>query len=180
MKARLYIRVSTDEQVEGYSLEVQEERCRSFALSQGWAVEGLTPDEGYSGYYTNRPGLNTLLRDAKEKLYDVIVVYKLDRFSRKLKDLLNITEQLEEYGVGLKSVTEPFDTLTSHGKLQFQILGSFAGFGKHMPLIPVEQFDYIQVLLDNRADKLREKGWVGWPGQKMCRLRAPAFRRHIL
>ncbi len=131
MRARIYIRVSTEEQVEGYSLEVQEERCRAFIISQGWTVEGLTADEGYSGYYATRPGITELISDAGNQKFDIICVYKLDRFSRKLKDLVNITDQLEELGIALKSVTEPFDTLTSHGKLQFQILGSFAEFERN-------------------------------------------------
>lgn len=131
MKARIYIRVSTDEQVEGYSLEVQEERCRAYITSQGWEVEGVTSDSGYSGYYTDRPGLSQLISDAKEKKFDVVVVYKLDRFSRKLQDLLNIASQMEAYSIALKSVTEPFDTITSHGRLQFQILGSFAEFERN-------------------------------------------------
>lgn len=131
MRARIYTRVSTDEQIEGYSLEVQKERCISFVNSQGWELEEIVSDEGYSGYYIDRPGLQKILEDAKEHKFDIVIVYKLDRFSRKLQDLLNILELLSSYDISLKSVTEPFDTLTSHGKLQFQILGSFAEFERN-------------------------------------------------
>ena len=131
MRARIYTRVSTDEQVEGYSIEVQDERCRAYILSQGWTVEGVTSDEGYSGFYDDRPGLVHILKLAADRQFDVIVVYKIDRFSRKLQDLLNIADLLEKTSVALKSVTEPFDTITSHGKLQFQILGSFAEFERN-------------------------------------------------
>jgi len=131
MRASIYTRVSTDEQVDGFSLEIQEERCKAYILSQGWSAEGVTSDRGLSGYYRDRPGIEELIEDAKKRQFNVIVVFKLDRFSRKLQDLLNIVDELQKHGVALKSVSEPFDTLTSHGKLQFQILGSFAEFERN-------------------------------------------------
>ncbi len=132
MKTAIYIRVSTEDQAkEGYSLEVQREYLESFAKREGLEVFKIYQDDGISGYSTERPALKELLKDAKEKKFDLVLVYKIDRFSRNLKDLLNLVDELSTYGVGFKSATEPFDTTTSAGKLMFQQLGSFAEFERN-------------------------------------------------
>ena len=123
MKVSIYIRVSTEDQArEGYSLEVQKEYLEAFAMREGYEIFKVYCDEGISGYETRRPALQELLLDAKAKKFDLVLAHKIDRFSRKLKDLLDLVEKLEGYGVGFKSATEPFDTTTSAGKLMFQQL----------------------------------------------------------
>ena len=125
----VYTRVSTDDQVrEGYSLEVQREYLTNYANQQGFEVYKVYSDEGISAGSTDRPALQSLLADAKQKKFDLVIVYKIDRFSRRLKDLLELVDRLESSGVGFKSATEPFDTTTSAGRLMFQQLGSFAEF----------------------------------------------------
>ena len=132
MKVAIYIRVSTEDQVkEGYSLEVQREYLESFAKREGYEVFNVYCDEGISAYSTRREALQRLLKDAKDKKFELVLVYKIDRFSRKLKDLLNLVDELSSYGVGFKSATEPFDSTTSAGKLMFQQLGSFAEFERN-------------------------------------------------
>jgi len=132
MKATFYLRVSTEDQVkEGYSLEVQREYLESFAKREGLEVFEIYQDDGISGYTTERPALKELLKDAKQKKFDLVLVYKIDRFSRNLKDMLNLVDELFSYGVGFKSATEPFDSTTSAGKLMFQQLGSFAEFERN-------------------------------------------------
>jgi site-specific DNA recombinase len=132
MKFAIYIRVSTEDQAkEGYSLEVQREHLESFAKREGLEIFKLYQDDGISGYSTERPALKELLGDAKDKKFDLVLVYKIDRFSRNLKDLLNLVDELSSCGVGFKSATEPFDTTTSSGKLMFQHLGSFAEFERN-------------------------------------------------
>ncbi|TRZ48790.1 recombinase family protein [bacterium] len=132
MKLALYIRVSTEDQAkEGYSLEVQREYLESFAKREGLEIFKVYQDDGISGYSTERPALKELLKAAKEKKFDLVLVYKIDRFSRNLKDLLNLGDELSTYGVGFKSATEPFDTTNSAGKLMFQQLGSFAEFERN-------------------------------------------------
>jgi site-specific DNA recombinase len=129
MKISIYIRVSTEDQVkEGYSLEVQREYLEAFAKREGLEIFKVYQDDGISGYTIERPALKQLLKDAKEKKFDLVIVYKIDRFSRNLKDLLNLMDELLSFGIGFKSTTEPFDTTTSAGKLMFQQLGSFAEF----------------------------------------------------
>ncbi|MBL7131063.1 MAG: recombinase family protein [Candidatus Omnitrophica bacterium] len=132
MKIAIYTRVSTEDQAkEGYSLEVQREYLESFAKREGLGIFKVYQEDGVSGYTTERPALKELLKDAKEKKFDLVLVYKIDRFSRNLKDLLNLVDELSSSGVGFKSATEPFDTTTSAGKLMFQQLGSFAEFERN-------------------------------------------------
>jgi site-specific DNA recombinase len=132
MRIALYLRVSTEDQAkEGYSLEVQREYLESFANREGYEIYKIYCDDGISAYSTRREALQELLKDAKDKKFNLVLVYKIDRFSRRLKDLLNLVEELESYGVGFKSATEPFDTTTSAGKLMFQQLGSFAEFERN-------------------------------------------------
>ena len=131
MKVAIYTRVSTEDQAkEGYSIEVQREYLLDHANRLGWQVYKIYTDD-QSGYVLDRPGLKEMLQDARAKKFELIITYKLDRFSRKLKDLLNIVDELEGYGVAYKSATEPFDTTTSAGKLMFQQLGSFAEFERN-------------------------------------------------
>lgn len=131
-KLCIYIRVSTEDQVrEGYSLDVQREYLVNHAKQQNYDIYDVYADEGISAGTTDRPALQKLLKDAKQRKFDLVLVYKIDRFSRRLSDLLSLVEQLESYGVGFKSATEPFDTTTSAGKLLFQQLGSFAEFERN-------------------------------------------------
>jgi len=132
MKIAIYIRVSTEDQAnEGYSLEVQRKYFKSFAKQEGFEIFKVYQDDGISEYTLVRPALKELLKDAKEEKFDLVLVYKIDRFSRNLKDLLNLVDELSSYGVGFKSATEPFDTTTSTGKMMFQQLGSFAEFERN-------------------------------------------------
>ena len=131
-KIAIYTRVSTEDQAkEGYSLEVQREYLESFAKRESYEVFKVYCDDGVSAYSTRREALQQLLADAKAKRFDLVLVYKIDRFSRNLKDLLNLVDELSNCGVAFKSATEPFDTSTSAGKLMFQQLGSFAEFERN-------------------------------------------------
>jgi site-specific DNA recombinase len=137
MKVAIYTRVSTDEQAsEGYSLQVQEEFLTDHVKKYGWEIyhpngKGGIYTDDMSGYKLERPGLQRMLADAKNKKFDLILVYKIDRLSRRLRDLENIRTELESYNVHLKSASEPFDTTDSSGSLMFQQLGAFAEFERN-------------------------------------------------
>lgn len=138
MKVALYTRVSTEDQArEGFSLEVQKNFLLQYAKSLGWEIfcsilgKEVYEDDGYSGYITDRPALQKLFFDARNKKFDLLMVYKQDRLSRKLKNLLEILEELEFLGIGFKSATEPFDTTSSAGKFSLQMLGSCAEFERN-------------------------------------------------
>ncbi|MDD5435209.1 MAG: recombinase family protein [Nitrospira sp.] len=132
MRVAIYTRVSTEDQArEGYSLEVQEEYLREYAKREKWHIYRMYKDDGISGYTKDRPELKRLLADAKDRKFELILVYKIDRFSRNLMDLLNLVDELSTYEVGFKSATEFFDTTNSAGKMMFQQLGSFAEFERN-------------------------------------------------
>lgn len=124
-KAAIYIRVSTQDQVENYSIEVQRERIRAFCKAKNWDVYDEYIDGGYSGSNLERPSIKKLLYDLKN--IDVVVVYKLDRLSRSQRDTL---ELIEEYflknNVDFVSITETLDTSTPFGKAMIGILSVFA------------------------------------------------------
>jgi site-specific DNA recombinase len=127
MKAALYPRVSTEEQSkEGYSLAAQLEKMRAFCFSQGWTIYKEYVEEGRSAKDMERPKLQSLLSDVQQ--FDVVLVYKLDRLSRNVGDINQLLNTFEKNKVSFKSVTEPYDTTTSQGKLLINIFGSLAQF----------------------------------------------------
>lgn len=128
-----YVRVSTEEQAQsGYSIPAQIEKLEAMCRSQDWKMLPTYVDDGYSGKNMDRPAIQRLLADARRNKFDVILVYKLDRFSRRLSDLVSLGEELEKIGIGLRSLTEPFDTTYPAGKLLFNMLGSFAQFEREL------------------------------------------------
>ena len=138
MKVALYTRVSTEDQArEGFSLEVQRNYLLQYAKNFGWDIfcsmsgRDVYMDDGYSGGNMDRPAMQRLLFDARSKRIDMVLVYKQDRLSRKLKDLLALLEEFESLGIGYKSATEPFDTTSSAGKMAIQMLGSCAEFERN-------------------------------------------------
>lgn len=127
MKAVIYRRVSTEEQAkEGYSIGAQETMCKAFLKSQSWDLVDIYTDEGVSAKDTNRDSLKRMLSDAKLNKFDVIVVYRLDRLTRSVKDLYDLLETIETHGVKFKSVTEPYDTTTAAGKLFITLVAALA------------------------------------------------------
>lgn len=128
MRAVIYTRVSTDEQAsEGFSLKAQEARSKSFIESQGWTLTADPYiDDGYSAKDLNRPAIQQLLQDLKEKKFDVLVVYRLDRLVRSVLDLNHLLQLFEEHNVKFKSVTEVFDTTTATGRLFINLVASVA------------------------------------------------------
>lgn len=128
MTIALYCRVSTDEQaMHGFSLEAQKDRLIAYCQSQGWQDYEIYMDDGYSGTTLDRPALNRLIRHIERGLIDCVVVYRLDRLSRRQRHCLYLLEEvMEAHGVAFKSATEPFDTSTPLGKAMLGILAVFA------------------------------------------------------
>ena len=87
-------------------------------------------EETASGGRWNRPELHRMLDQLREG--DVVVVWKLDRLSRSLKDALHIMERIDHAGSGFRSITESIDTTTAAGRMMMQIVGSFAEFERAM------------------------------------------------
>lgn len=124
-----YLRASTDEENQPYTLGVQEEKVRAYVASQdGMELVGLYCERASAKDIEGRPEFLRLLEDAAAAKFDTVVVYKVDRWSRRLADLLATVEFLDRHNVAFASVTEPIDTTTHLGKMVLQILGSFAEF----------------------------------------------------
>ncbi len=128
LRAAIYCRVSTEDQArEGVSLAAQEERGRAFCQAQGWVVADVYVDDGYSGKNTDRPALKRLIRDGETGAFDLVVVYKLDRLSRRQRDVMHLLEDVfARLGIGFRSVTEAFETATPFGKAALGMLAVFA------------------------------------------------------
>jgi site-specific DNA recombinase len=118
MTVGIYIRVSTQEQAqEGYSIHAQKERLTAYCMAQGWTEFKYYVDEGVSAKDTNRPQLNLLLEHVKGGQINLILVYRLDRFTRSVRDLYNLLETLDKYKCSFKSATEIYDTSTAMGRM---------------------------------------------------------------
>jgi site-specific DNA recombinase len=153
-RAALYLRVSTEDQAaEGYSIASQKERLEAFCKSQGWEIYDYFIDDGYSGKNLDRPAVRRLIEEARQKKFNVVLVYRLDRFSRRAVDLLRVVEEVfEPAQVCLKSVTEPFDTGTIAGRLMLSMLVAFAQF---------ERESIAERVKVNMLHKARSGEWCG-------------------
>ena len=129
-RAALYVRVSTDHQ----SVENQIRELRQVAERRGWQVAEVYRDAGVSGAKgrDQRPGLDTLLKDASRRKFDVVMAWAIDRLGRSLVDLLGTIQHLEAVGVDLYLDPQSIDTTTPAGKLLFQMTGAFAEFERSM------------------------------------------------
>lgn len=135
MRAVVYNRVSSQDQVEGHSLDAQERLFRELCKNRGWEPGRVYREEGRSAHVDSikkRPVFRQLLEDAGKGQFDVVVVHTLDRWSRNLKVLLESVSILNEHGVGLVSITEKLDWSTAEGRLVARTLGSFGEFFSDM------------------------------------------------
>ena len=128
MRTGIYIRVSTQEQaLEGYSIEAQTERLKSYCKAKDWTVSNLYIDPGFSGSNMSRPALEKLIQDVNRNFIDCVLVYKLDRLSRSQKDTLYLIEDIFlKNNVEFVSMNENFDTSTPFGRAMIGILSVFA------------------------------------------------------
>jgi len=130
--AAIYARTSSPNQRFNYSIKEQVERCWKHCNERGWIARYVFVDEGESGGTTDRPKFQLMLEKAKAGRFNAIVFWKLDRFCRSLVDLVNIERMLREWGIGLCSVTEYLDTMTSVGRFNFRNLASVAELEREM------------------------------------------------
>src|SRR5436189_1380464 len=138
LRCAIYTRKSSEEGLEQdfNSLHAQREACESYIKSQrheGWVALPTHYDDGaYSGGTMDRPALQRLLEDIREKRVDVVVVYKVDRLTRSLADFAKIVEVFDAHHVSFVSVTQAFNTTSSMGRLTLNVLLSFAQFEREV------------------------------------------------
>lgn len=126
MRAALYARVSTVGKGQEPELQLRELRAR--AETSGWQIVGEYVDRGVSGTKESRPELDRMMRDANRGAFQVVAVWKLDRFGRSLRHLVNALAELEARGIAFVSLHDNLDLSTPAGRLMYQIIGAMAEF----------------------------------------------------
>jgi len=128
VRVGVYARRSTDDEHQPYSIDAQDARLAAYIGSQpGWRQAARFAGDA-SGSTTHRPGLQRALAAARAGVIDVLLVYRVDRLTRSLRDLVTLLDDLDRAGVVFRSATEPFDTATAMGRMLVQMLGMFAQF----------------------------------------------------
>lgn len=126
-KAALYERVSTLEQaLEGYSLGAQDDKLTKHAEYMGYEIFDKYVDDGYSGSSLNRPAIQRLIDDIENARVNIVLIYKLDRLSRRVKDVLELVELFENYNVTLYSLTENIDLSSPFGRAALKMAATFS------------------------------------------------------
>lgn len=150
----LYPRVSTEMQVDGYSLEGQKNMLTRFADREEMIIVDTYEDAGKSGKsIEGRPAFQKMLRDIEDGLdIDYILVYKLSRFGRNAADILNSLELVQSYGVNLICIEEGIDSSQTSGKLLISVLSAVA---------EIERENIIEQTMNGRREKARQGGWNG-------------------
>ncbi len=127
MKAAVYVRVSTLEQAtDGYSIGVQKEKLTAYAELQSYEVAGIYSDEGFSGKDLHRPAMERLIADVKSGKINIVLIYKLDRLSRHVKDVLELVELFDKYSVTLYSLNEQLDVSSPFGRAALKMSATFS------------------------------------------------------
>jgi DNA invertase Pin-like site-specific DNA recombinase len=129
MRVGLYARVST---MHNQNPEMQLSELREYGTHRGWQIVGEYVDEGISGSRERRPQLDRLMADAHRRKFDLIAVWKIDRFGRSLKHLVNALADLDSLGVAFVSLRDNLDLSTPSGRLMFQIIGAMAEFERSL------------------------------------------------
>ena len=122
-KAAIYARVSTLDQAP----ENQLQELRQYVQARSWTAQEYV-DRGISGAKDKRRALDALVRDAKRRKFDVLVVWRLDRLGRNLRHLVTLLEELQVLGVSFVSLGEGIDCTTPAGRLQLHVLAALAEF----------------------------------------------------
>jgi site-specific DNA recombinase len=154
IKAAAYIRVSTDEQAEsGYSLQLQRERIIAQIAAKGWKLFKVYEDGGQSGGKLERPALQEMLSDIDAGNIQAVVIYKLDRLSRKQRDTMYLIEDVFlKQNIELVSISESLDTSSPTGRAMIGMLSVFA---------QLERDTITERLSGGRKQKAKSGGYSG-------------------
>jgi putative DNA-invertase from lambdoid prophage Rac len=129
-RVAIYGRISSANHGQDVTLQTRE--LRQFAEARGWTVAREYTDLGVSGSKDSRPALNRLMIDAKRRQFDIVLCWKLDRFGRSLRHLVNALAELEAVGVAFVSLTDSLDLSTPAGRLMFQVIAAMGEFEREL------------------------------------------------
>ena len=168
MRAIGYIRVSTDKQADrGVSLDAQSEKVRAMAVVQGAELVDVIVDAGESAKSLSRPGMARLLFLVDTGAVDTVIIAKLDRLTRSVKDLAELLERLTRRGVSLVSVAESLDTGSASGRLVLNIM------------VSVSQWER-EAIGERTRDAMRhKKSKLEFVGNAPYGFRQAADKRHV-
>lgn len=107
---------------------MQNRELQEYAKQRGWQVVKVYEDRGFTGTNSNRPALKSLLADARVRKLDLVLVWKLDRWGRSLREIVTMLQELTDYGVEFCSLKDSLDLSTSQGKLMSHIIGAFSQY----------------------------------------------------
>jgi DNA invertase Pin-like site-specific DNA recombinase len=130
VRAAIYARVSTVNAGQDPTMQTRE--LEEYCQRRGWEVHDTYVDNGYSGKKDSRPNLNRMMQDAHERRFDVIVVWRFDRFARSVSHLLRALEIFNSLGIQFVSLSEQVDTSTPTGKMVFTVLGAVAELERNL------------------------------------------------
>src|SRR5262245_9642061 len=156
MRVALYARVSSEGQADRGTIEGQADFLHRYAELHSLDVAGEYFDEAITGPtpLRERPAGRRLVEDARAKKFQKVLFYRVDRFARSLRELLEAQAALDAVDVGLQSATEPFDTSTPMGRFMFQLLVGIAELEKSVIL---------ERTTNGRARVARDGKWTGGP-----------------
>ena len=123
-RTAVYARISTSNN--GQSPEMQLRELREYCERRGWTLAGEYVDTGISGAKDRRPELDRLMADAHKRRFDVVSVWKFDRFARSVSHLLRALDTFRVLGIEFVSLSESLDTATPAGRMVFTVLGAVA------------------------------------------------------
>jgi DNA invertase Pin-like site-specific DNA recombinase len=129
-RAALYMRIST--KGHGQSLDTQAVALREYDERRGFQIVDEYRDEGISGSKDSRPALDRLMKDAKARKFDVVIVARFDRFARSVSHLLRALEEFNHLGIDFVSLSESIDTSTPMGKMIFTVLAAVAELERNL------------------------------------------------
>lgn len=151
MRAAIYSRKSKFTG-KGESIENQIEMCKNYLANVNIKDFSIYEDEGFSGKNFDRPQFKKLLKDAKNRKFDTLICYRLDRISRNIADFSNLINELGNLGIGFISIKEQFDTTTPMGRAMMYIASVFA---------QLERETIAERVKDNMLELAKTGRWLG-------------------
>jgi len=157
-RAAIYCRVSTVDK--GQNPDLQLSPLKDYCTARKWDIAGEYIDIGVSGAKDKRPELDRLMNDARKRKIDCILVWKLDRWGRSLKNLINSLSELQSLGISFISYSENIDLSTPAGQMMFHVIGAMAQYERSL----------IQERVKAGIANVRRKNNGQWGKKPLCSL----------